>query len=675
MPDIKMTLGWPPPRLATCCEAPALSVTGGAAQVRAVDSLEVVQLFSCLDRVRRLEWCCRSEYLLCQLRKPVVQVPRPPALRAARRRPPAPTPARAQRRPGVVPRGAGGAGLQGRGGRGGRAARLLEPRRAAHPHGRRLPDPAGGLVLGRWSLPGAPRRAQARQRLPGLQPRRRHAGGGRGATRLSPPPLREQAGAAARPDAARAAQRRGCRDRVSLYACADWAPLAHAEVGTSDLEGLAFAPDGTCLAAWDSPLQYGVVVLALDGRPLARYRAYEDALGVKCASWAPSGQLLAVGSYDQARPRPGSRWALGGERARTRQGAPTGAQEARLLDHASWLPAASLAHPEHLADAPAGFVAFREVGAAAPPARGPAGDAAKAGARAAVRMTAGAGRAAGAGAGAPAAPEEPRTPQPATHYVVCGLPLRLPAARPVLDKPALRMGIGAPGPAQPRPAGARGSAPALTRGRGAQARRCGAPTASSWRRATTRSPSACGCGARRSWRSRRSCSRCPPAAEHGPLRVARCLLTPRSADPCRRARRPAPPGRSRAGHGVEPARAAPGPGVRRAAALPVVRGGRVLREHPPRALPGVERALEPRRRLARDRRRGVGALLLRILCVMGCDLGRQRSWTDSSGFTVTPLHPVVTRDSHTPPERALPAWAGHGRHARHAGARARQTRS
>lgn len=39
----------------------------------------------------------------------------------------------------------------------------------------------------------------------------------------------------------------------------------------------------------------------MDGTPLARYRAYEDALGVKSVAWAPSGQLLAVGSYDQAR--------------------------------------------------------------------------------------------------------------------------------------------------------------------------------------------------------------------------------------------------------------------------------------------------------------------------------------------------------------------------------------
>ena len=29
------------------------------------------------------------------------------------------------------------------------------------------------------------------------------------------------------------------------------------------------------------------------------YNRYEDALGVKCVSWSPSGQLLSIGSYDE----------------------------------------------------------------------------------------------------------------------------------------------------------------------------------------------------------------------------------------------------------------------------------------------------------------------------------------------------------------------------------------
>lgn len=43
--------------------------------VRDVDTLQVVQLYSCLDRIKQLEWCCRSEYVLCGLtQRPIVQV-------------------------------------------------------------------------------------------------------------------------------------------------------------------------------------------------------------------------------------------------------------------------------------------------------------------------------------------------------------------------------------------------------------------------------------------------------------------------------------------------------------------------------------------------------------------------------------------------------------------------
>ena len=62
-----------------------------------------------------------------------------------------------------------------------------------------------------------------------------------------------------------------------------------------------WSPDGSCLAVWDSPLEYGVCLYAADGEYLAQYSAYTGALGVKAVAWAPSGQLLAVGSFDQAR--------------------------------------------------------------------------------------------------------------------------------------------------------------------------------------------------------------------------------------------------------------------------------------------------------------------------------------------------------------------------------------
>lgn len=45
-----------------------------------MDTLEVVQFFSCLGKITALEFCCRSEYILCTLaEKPTVQVSAPDA--------------------------------------------------------------------------------------------------------------------------------------------------------------------------------------------------------------------------------------------------------------------------------------------------------------------------------------------------------------------------------------------------------------------------------------------------------------------------------------------------------------------------------------------------------------------------------------------------------------------
>lgn len=45
--------------------------------------------------------------------------------------------------------------------------------------------------------------------------------------------------------------------------------------------------------------QYNVCIYSPTGDLIAQYTAYEDALGVRKVKWSPSGQLLAIGSYDQ----------------------------------------------------------------------------------------------------------------------------------------------------------------------------------------------------------------------------------------------------------------------------------------------------------------------------------------------------------------------------------------
>ncbi len=101
------------------------------------------------------------------------------------------------------------------------------------------------------------------------------------------------------------AQRHDCKDFLSLFAAKDWKPLAHTALPTQDAAGLAFSPDGSCFAVWDSSLEFQVLVYGLDGSCLASYRAHTDGLGIKSVAWSATGQFLAVGTYEQVRPANG----------------------------------------------------------------------------------------------------------------------------------------------------------------------------------------------------------------------------------------------------------------------------------------------------------------------------------------------------------------------------------
>jgi WD40 repeat protein len=106
------------------------------------------------------------------------------------------------------------------------------------------------------------------------------------------------------PDAAllAVATRRDCKDHLSLYdasAGGGWACLCTWPLDTVDLAGVSWAPDGTALCVQDTVLEYRLQVYSLQGELLARYAAYENALGIKAVQWSPDGAFLAVGSYDQ----------------------------------------------------------------------------------------------------------------------------------------------------------------------------------------------------------------------------------------------------------------------------------------------------------------------------------------------------------------------------------------
>eukprot|EP00092_Neocalanus_flemingeri_P003731 GFUD01004011.1.p1 GENE.GFUD01004011.1~~GFUD01004011.1.p1 ORF type:complete len:477 (+),score=179.33 GFUD01004011.1:30-1460(+) len=92
-------------------------------------------------------------------------------------------------------------------------------------------------------------------------------------------------------------ERREGKDCLNIFST-DWQLVRHTVLDTEDCAGAAWSPYRDCVAVWDSSLYYRVQVYSLDGRCEFDYSAYEHQLGVKAVRWSPSGQFLAVASYD-----------------------------------------------------------------------------------------------------------------------------------------------------------------------------------------------------------------------------------------------------------------------------------------------------------------------------------------------------------------------------------------
>ncbi|GLC72039.1 hypothetical protein PLESTF_001197600 [Pleodorina starrii] len=306
--------------------------------IREVETMRVVQLYSCLDRVDSIEWSSNSLYVLCGLfSRGVIQV------------------------------------------------WSVESSEWSC----KIDEGPAGVAAVRWSPDGCCVLAVAefgvRLTVWSLTDRKcvylrgpKHAGGGGERGR----------GMAFSADGAHLAvlERSDMKDWVSVYDTRTWSEAAHFPLETSDAADLAWSPEGGVLAAWDTCLKYKVVLVdPRNGSPLATYAAYtHDALGVKVCSWSPGGELLAVGSFDRC---------------------------ARLLDHVSWQPLLTAEHPTSVA-APAQVVAFQEE--PDEPVGGPTASAAS----------------------------RPPDPSARSSYVIAQLPVPVPYAKPPLDAPAPKLGVG-----------------------------------------------------------------------------------------------------------------------------------------------------------------------------------------------------------------------------------------
>ncbi|KAK2165292.1 hypothetical protein LSH36_52g03026 [Paralvinella palmiformis] len=114
------------------------------------------------------------------------------------------------------------------------------------------------------------------------------------------------------------AERRDCKDYISVFVCSTWQLVKHFEPETEDLTGLEWSPNGRVICVWESCLQYKILLYTADGRCIDKFTAYNMALGIKSVAWSPTSQFLAIGSYDQ---------------------------KVRILNHLTWKTIVEHAHP------------------------------------------------------------------------------------------------------------------------------------------------------------------------------------------------------------------------------------------------------------------------------------------------------------------------------------------
>ena len=97
--------------------------------------------------------------------------------------------------------------------------------------------------------------------------------------------------------------RESARDNLLILAPGTHEVLENVELPTVDAQGVKWSPDGLWLAIWDTASSgYRILIYTADGHLFKNYAGGqtvdEIGLGIKTIAWAPNGENLAIGDYD-----------------------------------------------------------------------------------------------------------------------------------------------------------------------------------------------------------------------------------------------------------------------------------------------------------------------------------------------------------------------------------------
>jgi WD40 repeat protein len=98
-------------------------------------------------------------------------------------------------------------------------------------------------------------------------------------------------------------RRNDSTDHISIFNYQlNWSMIQHFQVKElEDLQGIQWSPNEDVLCLWENCYEYKIVFYSLDGKMLNMYKPENERLllGVRCAQWSPTGQILVVGDYDE----------------------------------------------------------------------------------------------------------------------------------------------------------------------------------------------------------------------------------------------------------------------------------------------------------------------------------------------------------------------------------------
>jgi WD40 repeat protein len=98
-------------------------------------------------------------------------------------------------------------------------------------------------------------------------------------------------------------RRNDSTDHISVFDySSNWSIIGHFQVNEfEDLQGIEWSPNDDILCLWENCYEYKIGFYSLDGQLLNMYKPENDrlSLGVRCARWSPTGQVLVVGDYEE----------------------------------------------------------------------------------------------------------------------------------------------------------------------------------------------------------------------------------------------------------------------------------------------------------------------------------------------------------------------------------------